>query len=89
MAAAGLTHTDATGPGPMAKAALAAVVRVPDEATSVNPLPALLIARPLKLTTPLTAFIVVVPDSVPPAGFVPRATVTTFVELGTVLPKAS
>src|SRR5688572_5028291 len=42
-----------------------------------------------KVATPLTAATVVVPDSVPPPGLVPTATVTLAVELVTVLPNAS
>src|SRR4051812_16912962 len=42
-----------------------------------------------KLATPATAATVVVPDSVPPLGLVPMATVTLAVELVTVLSKAS
>src|SRR6478735_8481775 len=42
-----------------------------------------------KLATPFTATTVVVPDSVPPPGLVPMATVTLAVELVTVLSKAS
>src|SRR5213075_2624901 len=42
-----------------------------------------------KLATPFTADAVVVPDSVPPPGLVPMATVTLALELVTVLPKAS
>src|SRR6185369_9439752 len=39
--------------------------------------------------TPFTAATVVVPDSVPPPGLLPMATVTLAVELVTVLPNAS
>src|SRR5262245_45294777 len=42
-----------------------------------------------KLATPLTAATVAVPDSAPPPGLVPMATVTFAVELVTVLPNAS
>src|SRR3954469_10369918 len=41
------------------------------------------------VATPLTAATVVVPDSVPPPGLVPIATVTLAVELVTVLPNVS
>src|SRR6476659_1107443 len=41
------------------------------------------------VATPLTATTVVVPDSVPPPGLVPIATVMLAVELGTVLLNAS
>src|SRR3954471_23652315 len=42
-----------------------------------------------KLATPPDAATVVVPDSVPPPGLVPIATVMLALELVTVLPKAS
>src|SRR5262245_5673476 len=42
-----------------------------------------------KVATPPTAETVVVPDSVPPPGLVPIATVMLAVELVTVLPKVS
>src|SRR5205814_1807937 len=42
-----------------------------------------------RLATPLTAATVVVPDSVPPPGLVPMATVRLALELVTVLPNAS
>src|SRR3954466_10433184 len=42
-----------------------------------------------KVATPLTAATAVVPDSVPPPGLVPMATVMLAVELVTVLPNAS
>src|SRR5687767_9877202 len=42
-----------------------------------------------KLATPALADTVVVPDSVPPPGLVPIATVTLAVELVTVFPNAS
>src|SRR3954469_19254391 len=45
--------------------------------------------RVAKLATPLTADTVVVPDSVPPPGLVPMATVMLAEELVTVLLKAS
>src|SRR5262245_29987138 len=41
------------------------------------------------VATPPTADTVVVPDSVPPPGLVPMATVILAVELGTVFPNAS
>src|SRR5437773_279947 len=41
------------------------------------------------VATPLTAFTLVVPDSVPPLGFVPIATVINPVYLVTVFPDAS
>src|SRR5438034_5035810 len=42
-----------------------------------------------KVATPPTAVTVVVPDSAPPPGLVPMATVTLAVEPVTVLPNAS
>src|SRR3954467_4663918 len=42
-----------------------------------------------KVATPLTADTVAVPDSVPPPGLVPIATVTLAVELVTVFPNVS
>ncbi len=47
------------------------------------------IDRPEKVATPLTALTVVVPESVPPPGFVPMAMVTWSVAEVTVLPLAS
>src|SRR5436305_1948593 len=41
------------------------------------------------VASPLTAATVIVPESVPPPGLVPIATVMLAVELGTVLPNAS
>src|SRR5262245_6318823 len=41
------------------------------------------------VATPLTADTVVVPDSAPPPGLLPMATVTLAVELVTVFPNAS
>src|SRR5512145_872286 len=41
------------------------------------------------VATPLAAATVVVPDSVPPPGLLPMATVTLAVELVTVFPNAS
>src|SRR5437773_851381 len=45
--------------------------------------------RVAKLATPETAATVVVPESVPPPGLVPMASVTLAVEVVTVLAKAS
>jgi hypothetical protein len=75
--------------GTMLNAALVVLFSVPDEATTVYPLPALLIDRLGKLATPFAGFTVVTPASVPPPGFAPMATVTALVALGTVLPEAS
>src|SRR5438874_1762496 len=45
--------------------------------------------RSAKVATPATAFTVRVPDSIPPPGFAPRATVIAPVKPGTTLPEAS
>src|SRR3954471_7077702 len=45
--------------------------------------------RLAKIATPATAATVVVPDSVPPPGLAPMATVTFAVEVGMVLANAS
>src|SRR5713226_5618934 len=45
--------------------------------------------RFVNVATPATAAALVVPDSVPPPGFVPSATVTGPVKLDTAFPKAS
>src|SRR5713226_8408288 len=45
--------------------------------------------RFVNVATPATAAALVVPDSVPPPGFVPSATVTVPVKLDTAFPKAS
>ena len=47
------------------------------------------IDRPANVATPFTAPTVVVPDSVPPPGFVPITTVTNDESVVTVFPKAS
>src|SRR2546426_230556 len=45
--------------------------------------------RSEKVATPFTAVTIVVPESVPPLGFVPRATVIEPVKLATVFPASS
>src|SRR5579885_233212 len=59
----------------MLKAELVAPVSAPDDAASVYPVPTLLMLRFGKEATPLAAATVAVPESVPPPGFVPIATV--------------
>jgi len=54
---------------------LVAPVRPLDETVTVYPVPTLSIDRSVKLATPDDAFLLVVPLSVPPPGFVPIATV--------------
>ena len=73
----------------MLNAPLTAAVSVPDDAVSVYPVPTLSMLRPLNVATPLTASTVVVPESVPPPGFVAIARVTSPVKLITVFPSAS
>src|SRR6266702_3882279 len=70
-------------PSEMSKCALVAV------ATGVWPVPLLLRMGVLKVATPPTAATVKLPERVPPAGFVPIATLTLPVKPGTVLPSAS
>src|SRR5262245_14839382 len=66
-----------------------ATVSRTDADVSVEPVPTLSTDRLENVATPATAATVVVPDSVPPPGLVPIATVTLAVELVTVLLKAS
>src|SRR5262245_54656860 len=75
--------------GLMLNAAEVAPVSGAEAAVSVYPVPTLSMERLENVATPLTADTVVVPDSVPPPGLVPMATVTLAVELVTVLLKAS
>ena len=70
-------------------AALVAAVRPPPVACRVYPFPALSMLRLEKVATPLAAVTVCVPESAPPLGFVPNATVTAPVKLGSVLPALS
>ena len=69
------------------KILLTAEVRLVPVAVSVYPVSARLMLRPLKVATPLTAFLVVVPESTAPLAPVPVVItrVTDTVEL-TVLP---
>ena len=52
-------------------------------------MPDLLTLKPANVATPPTAATLVVPDSVPPAGLGPMATVTLAVKPVAVLPRAS
>ena len=56
-------------------AALVAPVRPLAAAVNVYPLPARSMRNPVKTATPLLATLDLVPDNVPPEGFVPIATV--------------
>src|SRR5262245_15992571 len=78
----------AAAPAVMSNAALVAPVRPADDAASVYPAPTLSIDRLANVATPPTAARVRVPDSVPPPGLFPSATVTLAVEL-VRLPNAS
>src|SRR6266516_2460821 len=49
----------------------------------------MLMERTPRVATPLTADTVVLPESVPPDGLLPSATVTVPVKLGTAFPTAS
>ena len=69
------TVTLCATPGTTSKGAVV-TVSAPALATSVYPVPLRLIERSVKVATPCTAVIVVVPLSAPAPGFVPRATVT-------------
>ena len=71
------------------KDALVAPVSPVAVAVSVYPLPARSMLRFEKLATPFTAATLLVPDSVPPLGFVPRATVMVPLKVASVLPAPS
>ena len=73
----------------MLKLELVAPLRPVAAAVKVYPLPERLILRPEKLATPLEAAPVVVPESVPPLGLDPIATVTFPEKLVATFPAAS
>ena len=73
----------------MSKGALAAPVKPAAVAESRYPLPALSMLSVEKVATPATAATVVVPDNVPPAGFVAIATVMLPAKPVAVFPSAS
>ena len=75
-------------PAVMLKALLVAPVKTPLLAAKVYPVPVLFMDKPANVATPLTAFTVVVPLSVPPPGFVPIAIVIA-AELLTMFPPVS
>src|SRR5437762_2624429 len=75
--------------GTMSNGALVAPVRPVAPADNVYPVPALSMPSEEKVATPPIAASVVVPDSAPPAGFVPIATVTLLLNPGTLLLMAS
>jgi hypothetical protein len=77
------------GPRVILKVLLVAAVRLPLVALRVYPVPVLLTLKSLNVATPLTALMIVVPDSVPLPGLVPMATVIEAVEEVTVFPPAS
>src|SRR3954454_6006993 len=76
-------------PALMLKLGLVAVIDPVLVAARVYPLPALSIARLPKVATPLTAFTVVLPLSVPALGLVPIAMVTDAVFPEIALPLLS
>ena len=69
--------------------ALVAGVSAPDPAVNVYPTPGTGRLRPLKVATPATAAIAVVPESVAPPGFVPIAMSTLPIKPVAVLPRES
>jgi hypothetical protein len=68
---------------------LVAPVKPADVAVRVYPVPPLLIERLEYVATPDDAAVLVVPESVPPPGFVPIATATVADEDVTVFPRLS
>src|SRR6185295_9357771 len=66
-----------------------APVRATEVALSVYPVPVLSMDRLENVATPFTAATAVVPESTPPPGLLPMASVTLAAELVTVLPNAS
>src|SRR5947208_11949942 len=84
-----VTASWVAAPGAMVQPALVLLARSGVVAASVYPSPALSMLRVEKVATPATAAMVRVPESVPPAGFVPIATVTLPVKPGTRLSIAS
>src|SRR2546428_685115 len=76
-------------PGVIVNVLLVAGVRPLALAPSVYPAPALSMLTFENVATPLTAFTVAVPNSVPLLGFVPMASVMLFVAVVTVLPSES
>src|SRR6266704_74459 len=79
----------AAAPGVMLNGILVAPVTPVVLAVTVYPVPLLLMLRVEKVATPFTAATVAVPDSVPPLGFTPIATVTLPVNPVAMFPCAS
>src|SRR5713226_4092930 len=77
------------GPAVIAKVRLLAPGSRVAAAVSRYPVPLLSMLRLEKVATPFTAATTVVPESVPPTGLVPIATVTVPVKLATRFPNAS
>jgi len=69
--------------------ALVAPASAPEVALTVKPVPGRSMLSVGNVATPFTAATLVVPDSVPPLGLVPIATVTLPVKLVTAFPPAS
>src|SRR5258708_12309002 len=76
-------------PGVMVNAVLVAPVAAVALAASVYPDPPWLILRFENVATPLTAATLVVPERIPPLGFVPIATVTVPVNAVPLFPRPS
>src|SRR6266566_4016808 len=75
--------------GVMLNAALVAPLIPVAAAVTVYPVPVLLMLSPANVATPATAATEAVPESVPPLGFAPVATVTVPVNAVAVFPWAS
>src|SRR5436190_22937609 len=90
VALVGMPPADTTRSGArMLNRADVPLFNLPDAATSVYPLPALLMRRSGKVAMPLLALFVSVPERIPPVGLDPRAIVTASVEFVTTSPNAS
>src|SRR3989449_7419428 len=76
-------------PGVMLNGALVAPARRVAVTVCVEPTPALLMLNPGNVATPPAAATAVVPESVPPPGFAPIASVTVAVNVVAVFPCAS
>ena len=79
----------AAAPDVTLNAALVAGLTALAAAVSVYPVPLLFTLRSENVATPATGATVLVPESVPPPGLAPSATVTLAAKPGTVFPNAS
>ncbi len=82
-------ETEATAPGVIVKASVVALMRVPELAMSVYPIPALLRLKFEKTASPATAGALNTPLSVLDPGLAPSAIVIVGVAVVTGLPRAS